>query len=104
MLGAVGDAVMVPGSREGSVAMRWMSRFAVALVLVLTGTGLAAAPQAHAASWWVPSLANQPWQWELSHPLRLTNAKDMGTNDKLPNGTRAPAPVIYDIDAIINPK
>jgi hypothetical protein len=27
----------------------------------------------------------------------------MGTNDKLPDGQRAPAPVIYDIDAIINP-
>jgi len=84
--------------------MRWLSRFAIALVLVLTGTGLAAVPQAHATSWWVPPLGNQPWQWELSHPLRLTNAKDMGTNDKLPSGTRAPAPVIYDIDAIINPK
>jgi len=28
----------------------------------------------------------------------------MGTNDKLPSGKRAPAPVIYDIDGIINPR
>jgi hypothetical protein len=28
----------------------------------------------------------------------------MGTNDKLPDGKRAPAPVIYDIDGIINPR
>ena len=27
----------------------------------------------------------------------------MGTGDKLPNGQPAPAPVIYDIDGIINP-
>ena len=55
------------------------------------------------SSWWVPPLGSQPWQWELSHPLRLSNARDMGTDDKLPNGQRAPAPVIYDIDGIINP-
>ena len=27
----------------------------------------------------------------------------MGLNDKLPDGQPAPAPVIYDIDGIINP-
>lgn len=53
--------------------------------------------------WWVPSLGNQPWQWELSHPLRLSNARDMGANDKLPDGQMAPDPIIYDIDGIINP-
>lgn len=60
-------------------------------------------PRAGAAGWWTPPLGNQPWQWELSHPLRLANAKDMGTSDKLPDGQPAPAPVIYDIDGIINP-
>ena len=55
------------------------------------------------ASWWVPPLGNQPWQWELDHPLRLSNPHDMGTDDRLPNGTVAPAPAIYDIDGIINP-
>ena len=59
-------------------------------------------PHADAGTWWVPSLGNQPWQWELSHPLSLTNAQDMGTHDTLPNGHVAPAPVIYDIDGIIN--
>ena len=70
----------------------------VVLVLSLTPVAGATTP-----TWWVPPLGNQPWQWELSHPLRLTDAKDMGTDDKLPDGQRAPAPVIYDIDGIINP-
>ncbi len=64
--------------------------------------GITAAP-AGAASWWVPPLGNQPWQWELSHPLKLGNPQDMGTDDKLPDGQPAPPPVIYDIDGIINP-
>ncbi|MGH9080708.1 MAG: endo alpha-1,4 polygalactosaminidase [Acidimicrobiales bacterium] len=59
--------------------------------------------RATAPTWWVPPLGNQPWQWELSHPLRLTNARDLGTDDRLPDGSQAPAPVIYDIDGIINP-
>jgi hypothetical protein len=66
-------------------------------------SGAQAAPRAEAVSWWVPPLGSQPWQWELSHPLRLSNAHDMGTDDKLPNGQPAPDPVIYDIDGIINP-
>ena len=55
------------------------------------------------ATWWVPSLGSQPWQWELSNPLNLANAKQMGTNDKLTGGGPAPDPAIYDIDGIINP-
>jgi hypothetical protein len=54
-------------------------------------------------SWWIPSLGTQPWQWELSNPLKLSNSKQMGTDDKLPGGSIAPSPVIYDIDGIINP-
>jgi hypothetical protein len=71
-----------------------------------SSTALATAPVVHAAGtsgWWVPALGNQPWQWELSNPLNLKNATQMGTKDKLPNKSLAPAPVIYDIDAIINP-
>ncbi|MGD0381403.1 MAG: endo alpha-1,4 polygalactosaminidase [Acidimicrobiales bacterium] len=83
--------------------MRWVSRFLLALLVVAAGLGLQSTPRADASGWWIPPLGNQPWQWELSHPLRLTNTRDMGTNDKLPDGQRAPAPVIYDIDAIINP-
>ena len=71
----------------------------LALVLCLVGS----LPGAGAATWWTPPLGNQPWQWELSHPLKLTSASDMGTDDKLPNGQLAPAPSIYDIDGIINP-
>jgi hypothetical protein len=82
--------------------MRVLSRVLFSL-FVVAGLGLASTPRADASSWWVPPLGNQPWQWELSHPLHLANARDMGTNDRLPNGQRAPAPVIYDIDGIINP-
>ena len=74
-----------------------------ATALVVGGVDADPAPPASAVTWWVPPLGNQPWQWELSHPLRLNNAQDMGTDDKLPNGQPAPAPVIYDIDGIINP-
>jgi hypothetical protein len=35
--------------------------------------------------------------------LDLSNASEMGTNDKLPDGSAAPDPVVYDIDAIENP-
>jgi len=71
-----------------------------------SGVGTAGAATAHApdaTTWWVPPLGSQPWQWELSNPLNFSNAKQMGTADKLPDGARAPAPVIYDIDGIINP-
>ena len=60
-------------------------------------------PSTSSTDWWVPSLGNQPWQWELTNPLSLTNKRQMGTADKLPSGGVAPAPVIYDIDGIINP-
>jgi len=70
----------------------------------VTGIVGAAPTPAAAASWWTPSpIYPQPWQWELSHPLRLDNKRDMGLNDKLPDGQPAPAPQIYDIDGIINP-
>jgi hypothetical protein len=75
----------------------------VALVAIGVGVRLESAPRAQAVSWWVPALGNQPWQWELDHPLKLSSASDMGTDDTLPGGQRAPDPVIYDIDGIINP-
>jgi hypothetical protein len=84
--------------------MRMLSR---AVLVVLLATAALAVPSGiragAAPTRWIPPLGNQPWQWELSHPLDLSNARDMGTKDKLPNGKPAPAPVIYDIDAIINP-
>jgi hypothetical protein len=76
----------------------------VAAVLVAVAAfGPIATRPAGAAGWWAPPLKAQPWQWELNHPLRLTNAKDMGTKDKTPTGQIGVAPVIYDIDGIINP-
>ncbi len=80
-----------------------LSRVAVVLLMAMTAVGLPSVAGAGTPSWWVPPLGSQPWQWELSHPLRLSNAQDMGTDDKLPDGRTAPAPVIYDIDGIINP-
>jgi hypothetical protein len=72
-------------------------------LVVVAGLSISLSARAHAASWWVPPLGSQPWQWEIDHPLRLASSLDMGTNDRLPDGRRAPAPVIYDIDGIINP-
>jgi hypothetical protein len=54
-------------------------------------------------TWWHPGPAPLHWQWELDHALRLDNASDMGTNDRLPDGQPAPPPTIYDIDGIDNP-
>jgi hypothetical protein len=81
----------------------YLVKLVVSLTVMIALFSLPSAPRADAATWWVPPLGNQPWQWELSHPLRLSNARDMGTNDKLPDGQFAPAPVIFDIDGIINP-
>jgi len=80
-----------------------LSRLAMILVIVGVCAGIGSAAPVGASGWWVPPLGQQPWQWELSHPLKLSKARDMGTDDVLPNGQPAPAPVIYDIDAIINP-
>ena len=90
--------------------VRLVLRLVVGVLIGVAGFGFSsiagarATPGVQAApAWWVPPLGGQPWQWELSHPLRLSNAHDMGTDDKLPNGKPAPDPVIYDIDGIINP-
>ncbi len=92
---------------QGRDNRRPRGRSVVALALgVVAVVGLcmgSSVPRAAAAGWWVPPLGNQPWQWELSNPLVLTNPTDMGTDDKLPDRQPAPAPVIYDIDGIINP-
>ena len=53
-------------------------------------------------SWWTPPLGNVPWQWELAHPLDLTNASDMGTGVTTYLGAPAPDPVVYDIDGFDN--
>ncbi len=111
-MGAVGQDSSTPPPpdhpRRRRRALPLVTRLAVVVVLVgacaTVGSAASAASAASATSgWWVPPLGSQPWQWELSHPLNLDNQRDMGTNDRLPDGKAAPAPVIYDIDAIINP-
>ena len=54
---------------------------------------------------WIPPVGDQPWQWELGHPLNLSSATDMGTGVTAYNGDTPPGddPVIYDIDGIENP-
>jgi Glycoside-hydrolase family GH114 len=53
--------------------------------------------------WQPPQKAE--WQWEISSPLSLNNTYQMGTGITAWNGDKPQAanPVIYDIDAIINP-
>jgi hypothetical protein len=75
----------------------------LAMACICACVAFGVAPSAGATGWWVPPLGPQPWQWELSHPLNLNSPRDMGTDDMLPDGQPAPAPVIYDIDGILNP-
>ena len=67
----------------------------------VTTTTQAPAPSGD-GTWWHPPTGVVPWQWEIDHPLDLSSATDMGTNDTLPDGSAAPAPVVYDIDGIEN--
>ncbi|MGD0394348.1 MAG: endo alpha-1,4 polygalactosaminidase [Acidimicrobiales bacterium] len=54
-------------------------------------------------SWWTAPPGNLPWQWYLGGTLDLSSPAQMGTDDKLPDGSAAPDPVVYDIDGIENP-
>jgi hypothetical protein len=58
--------------------------------------------QAVRTRWSIPT-GSVSWQWVLNHPLDTGNPSDLGTDDSLPDGSPAPAPSVYDIDAIINP-
>jgi hypothetical protein len=73
-----------------------------AFLLALSPLVTPAAPSGAVEGWWHPGPSTLRWQWELDHPLRLTNAKDMGTSNLLPDKQPAPAPMVYDIDGIIN--
>src|SRR5579862_3800112 len=83
--------------------MQCVSRIAAILSVVIALVSCPSGFSAEASAQWISPLGNQPWQWELSHPLNLSRKRDMGTDDKLPNRRSAPAPVIFDIDGIINP-
>ena len=92
--------------------------------IVMSGLGLFAAahasparaadhaPAAHASqsvavTWWQPANSgpdNGPeWQWELDHPLRVSDPSDMGTGMTNAAGQVAASPTVYDIDGIENP-
>jgi Glycoside-hydrolase family GH114/Carboxypeptidase regulatory-like domain len=74
--------------------------------LVMSATVLVATvvPAGSAPTWWTAPAGNLPWQWYLAGALDLSNPTEMGTNDTLPGGGAAPAPIVYDIDAIDNPE
>ena len=69
--------------------------------LVMSGTLTVGTPPA--PRWWTAPAGKLPWQWYLAGTLDLNSASQMGTDDKLPDGSAAPAPAVYDIDAIENP-
>ncbi len=70
--------------RPAPIVRRRRPRIALGFVLSLLALvsslalGLAAAPTATAASWWVPPLGSQPWQWELTNPLNFNSASGDG--------------------------
>jgi len=59
-------------------------------------------PPSTPSHWSIPTGAVS-WQWVLNHPFSTSSASDMGTDDYLADGSPAPTPTVYDIDAIINP-
>jgi hypothetical protein len=74
--------------------------------LGMSGTLIVGNPP-KSGGWWKPT-GDLPWQWVLSpndstNTFDVNSAEDMGTGDKLPNGSTAPNPVVYDIDGIENP-
>ena len=80
-----------------------MSALVVASLVMIASTISAGAPHIAAASrWWQPGPSGLRWQWELGHALNVTNARDMGTNARLTNHTRALPPTVFDIDGIDN--
>jgi hypothetical protein len=84
----------------GSRVIALLLSIVVVSATVLVATAL---PAASAGTWWTAPAGNLPWQWYLAGPLDLSNPTEMGTNDTLPGGGAAPAPVVYDIDAVENP-
>ncbi|HEX8967049.1 MAG TPA: endo alpha-1,4 polygalactosaminidase, partial [Chloroflexota bacterium] len=69
-----------------------------------TSTPLPAAtstPTANTSTLWAPALVT-PWQWEIDHPIDVTNPKDMGLTDPNGNLLNFPTPVVYDIDGFDN--
>jgi hypothetical protein len=82
-----------------------MSCLVVAISFV-TVTGISGGPVASAnsaRSWWKPGSKPIEWQWEISNPLDLSNAYEMGMDAHLADGRRANDPTVYDIDGFDNP-
>lgn len=82
--------------------MRALGR-AVAVLAALSSAGIAGSG-AVAGGVWQPQ-EHADWMWELGQPLVTTNSWLMGTGVTAYNGDQPPRdnPVVYDIDAIVNP-
>ncbi len=93
---AIGDAVF-----HGSMGAVRLNQPIVGMASTTPASGAGGA--ASGGSWWTPPVGNVPWQWEIAHPLDVTNASDMGTGVSTYLGAPAPNPVVYDIDGILNP-
>ncbi len=67
----------------------------------------AASTTAVRTGWWHPRPTGPnhgpELQWELDHPLRVGNAKDMGLGARNAAGKLSPRSALYDIDGIENP-
>jgi hypothetical protein len=68
-----------------------------------TSTTAPPPPPPPSKGWWSIPTGVVSWQWVLNHPFDVNNSSDLGTDDFLPDGSPAPTPTVYDIDAIINP-
>jgi len=75
---AYGDALF-----HGSAGASPLKKPIVGMVAPATPTG-------STTSWWVPALGNQPWQWEIDHPLDLSNATDMARATRCPTAHPPP--------------
>ena len=105
--GPAGSNVYAPAARPispGCTSKRGLKKFELYGTVTL-GTPVVIVPVSPPppGSWWTAPSGNQPWQWYLAGTLNLGDSTEMGTNDTLPNGSPAPDPVVYDIDAIENP-
>jgi hypothetical protein len=100
---ATGRGWRRPRARAALSVAAAVTGLVLAPPMAALAAGSAARAGPAAAQRWIPPLGNVPWQWELDHPLRLDNARDMGTGVRTYTGKPAPNPVVYDIDLFDNP-
>jgi len=105
---AAGLGLSLSGGQSGTVTcsggtLSVTPQSASQVTVTCNANAVVTPPPPPTPTWWSIPVGNVSWQWVLNHPLSLSNPSDMGTNDYLPDGSPAPAPTLFDIDAIINP-